>query len=761
MFYEETTEDGGGGVAEPILPVELKQDRNLGRRIGPYRVQRLLARGGMGRVYEATREDEYEQRVALKLIASDRLSTEVLARFYKERQILAHLQHPNISRILDGGTTDEALPYFVMELVEGEPIDRYCEERRLSVRQRLELFRVVCSAVHFAHQHLIIHRDLKPGNILVTAEGVVKLLDFGIARNLDDPSVSRSTEPDAGPMTPGFASPEQRSGQELTTASDIYSLGALLCLLVSGRLPFATECRSEAARESIGQGESERPRDTRAQAEGGSRLRGGARRLAGDMDAIVVKSLSLDPRRRYDSALQLGDDIQRHLDHKPIKAREGIWTYVAGRFVSRNRLAIFAALLFVALAATTTVLWRQAVAQSLEPERAPHRGESVAESFEDLFESADPEVARGGPMTVLQTLDRRGERLPARLPSPPELRTGLLATFGKIYKSLGLDSPVLQLREESLRALRAADTKDRPELAGQLHHLAELFHDRGDYARAEEGFRGALAMWQRLGDSSEAATTGRGLASALMQQGRFDEAEGLLSRALEVHGRLPDRDSVELAESLYRLATLHRLQGEMAAAEPLLRRALAIYSSQSELRPQRLAAIGVSLARALHGLGRSQEARGLFEGSLELRRGVLAADHVDVASSERELAALLLDVGDVESAGGLLRSALQALRQIRGARDWKTAEAESLWGSYLAARGCLSEAEPHLVGSHQILLEARGGDYIGTRESARRLAEFERMGQNEIQRPCEGVLDLGALPPRAVERGRPIGDAQP
>jgi len=455
-------------TADPQVPGAGLPDPNVGRRIGPYRVERLLARGGMGMVYVAVREDDYEQQVALKLIHPDRLSVRGLDRFYKERQILARLQHPNVARLLDGGTCDRLLPYLVMEYVEGEPIDRYCERHRLGPRQRLELFCTVCEAVQFAHRNLVVHRDLKPSNVLVTSAGVVKLLDFGIAKLLNDELyASESTVPGEEPMTPIYASPEQIVGQMITTASDVYSLGVLLCKLLTGHLPY--DLRDYGAAQMVEAVCRMEPRNP------SSLVRGKAerRRLAGDVDAVVLKALRKDPGERYASASELAEGVRRHLAHLPVRASAGSWSYRARKLVRRYKLgvALVLTLLLTILgfSVATTVLWRRAVEQKRQvvaqkelAERSLLRAEQVSTFLRELFRTADPNVAQGEPPSVREILDRSRPRLLAgELENEPEVRADLLDTLGSVYDDLGFFDDARALKEEALRVRRAADPSDR------------------------------------------------------------------------------------------------------------------------------------------------------------------------------------------------------------------------------------------------------------------------------------------------------------
>lgn len=402
-------------VAEPNL--ESHRSVMIGRRVGSYQIVEWIGAGGMGEVYRAARADEqYQKQVALKLVRGGPDSAFVIGRFKNERQILASLDHPNIAGLIDGGTTEDGVPYFVMELIEGQPIDEYCDSHSLSISQRLASFRQVCSAVQFAHQLLIIHRDIKPGNILVTAEGVPKLLDFGIAKILSEDADGNA--PDLtltafAALTPGYASPEQVMGKPITTSSDVYSLGVVLYELLTGRRPYRVNSRSpqEIVR-AVCETDPEKPstavtRDEQVDGEGSdapmtpsqvstmrdespAKLR---RRLEGDLDNIVLMALRKEPMRRYASVDQFSQDIQRHLDHLPVLARKTTLAYTAKKFVARNRTGVAAAMLVtVSLVAGLVVSLREAHIARAERARAERRFNDVRNLSNTLLFKIDDSI---------------------------------------------------------------------------------------------------------------------------------------------------------------------------------------------------------------------------------------------------------------------------------------------------------------------------------------------------------------------------------
>ncbi|HMB89835.1 MAG TPA: serine/threonine-protein kinase, partial [Rhodothermales bacterium] len=398
-----------GGFSEGVA-ASPSHDTLIGQQVGAYMVRRRLGSGGMGDVYLAERSKPFRSYVAIKIIRRGMDTREVLLRFEMERQILAALNHSHIARLLDGGMTDDGLPYFAMEYVEGEPITAYCDKNRLNVEERLHLFQVVCQAVQFAHQNLIIHRDLKPSNILVTKEGTVKLLDFGIAKLLN-PGMSPVTMPvtrtELRLMTPEYASPEQVRGEPLTTASDEYSLGVILYELLTGHRPYRLTQRTQAEIiEAVCQQDPERPstRVTKTEqirrADGtteeitpetvGSlravpveRLR---RRLKGDLDNIVLMALRKEPDRRYESAAALGQDLERYLAGQPVMAHRDTRSYRLRKFVQRHRVAVVAGIVVLVslVGGLGTTLWQASEARQ-ERDRAQIEAQKAEEVKEFLL----------------------------------------------------------------------------------------------------------------------------------------------------------------------------------------------------------------------------------------------------------------------------------------------------------------------------------------------------------------------------------------
>ena len=495
------------------------------RRIGPYRILRELGSGGMGTVYEAARDDDnFQQRVAVKLIRRGLDSDpDILRRFHNERQILASLNHPNIARLFDGGTTEDGRPYFAMEYVDGRPVDEYCESAGLDTAARLRLFRTVCAAVAYAHRNLVVHRDLKPSNIVVTADGTVKLLDFGIAKLLtpDDDPAATQTLTQHGAMTPAYASPEQVRGLRITTASDVYSLGVVLYELLTGRRPYDFDgrrademarvvCEAEPQRPSALAGQPTEPDARRATRPDGSGLR---RQLRGDVDNIVLLALRKDPARRYSSVELFSEDIRRHLDGLPVSARPDTFSYRTAKFIERNRAsAVAAALILLTLVVGIVGTTWEAVRAGRERERAEKRFAQVRQLANNvLFKYYDeieklPGSTKAREMLVGDALEYlNGLAQDAR--DNTDLRRELAQAYLRIGKvqgraynaNLGDTSGAIDSYRKGLSllepiALASADTKLQSDLVGAYSELATALRRQGNTTEADAALRRALSL---------------------------------------------------------------------------------------------------------------------------------------------------------------------------------------------------------------------------------------------------------------------------
>ena len=703
-----------------------------GSMLGSYRLERLLGRGGMGAVYLAHRADrEFEKRVAVKVLKRGMDTDEIVRRFRGERQILAGLEHPNIARLIDGGSTEDGRPYLVMEAVDGKPIDAYCDEERLSIRDRLRLFLKVCRVVEVAHQHLVVHRDLKPSNILITAEGEPKLLDFGIAKLLDRDAFSWTvvpTEPGLLPMTPEYASPEQVRGAQITTGSDVYSLGVLLYSLLSGSLPYRFEHRMPAEVERLVcveeppwpsatvspskniSGESPPLADalyavSRARRLEPHQLR---RRLAGDLDHIVMKALRKEPASRYRSVQQLAGDLGRHLARLPVAARQGSVLYRAGRFLRRYRLGVGIAVAFFLLAlgfvATSAMQYQHIVRERdrAQQERSAallerQRSDQISAFLVELFELSDPEKARGRSLSAREILDRGAARVVGELSGQSRLQGDLMRTMGRVYQGLGLYDEAEVLLVDALESHRRLFGSQHLEVARTLEALADVFLDKGEHHAAERTCQEALVLRRRLLPAEHPE-----LARSLHQSGRirratgdYPAAEGLFRSALAMRSTQSPITHEDVAESLHELAFVLFRRGVYDEAEVLFRRALALRQQLSGDEHPDVASTLNDLALLLGKTRRYEESAEVLGAALAINTQLLGREHPGVAELEGNLAGMLVELGRFEEAESLAQSSLALRYQFLGEGHFSNASTLLTLARIRFLRGDMNDAESY------------------------------------------------------------------
>jgi serine/threonine-protein kinase len=676
----------------------------------------------MGTVYLAARADEqYQKRVALKIVRGHD-SVEVLRHFRRERQILASLDHENIAKLLDGGTTDDGLPYFVMEYVDGQRIDAYCDSRSLSTAERLKLFRSVCTAVQHAHRNLVVHRDLKPGNILVTSDGVVKLLDFGIAKLLNPAILGDAPTATHLALTPEYASPEQARGEAITTATDVYSLGIVLYELLTGHRPYRVASRQPLdVLRAVVEEEPERPSTAVGRTdstpaypglapltltpESVSRPREGTpdrlrRRLKGDLDNIVLTALRKEPQQRYGSVEALAEDLRRHLEGLPVRARKATVGYRVGKFVRRHALGVTTAAALVVLIigfGISMTAQSARVSRALEKaEKERAKSERVSAFLVDLFNVSDPSEARGSTVTAREVLDKGADRIATELKDQPEVRATLLDTIGKVYIRLGLYDKALPLLREALTIRRQVLGSRHPDLAETLTNLAVVLFRKGDYAASEALHREALAVRRAaFGDEHPlVAHSVSGLAIVVGRQGDHAGAAVLHREALALRRRLFGNEHSDVARGLQGLATVLTHLGDFAPAEAMAREGLALRRRLSGSDHPDVALFLHTLGNALYEQGDYAGAEAAFREGAALRRKLLGDDHPAVSRTVGNLAFVVNEKGDFTEAEALHRATLESRRKHLGEIHEDVAWGLTGLAKCLADQQRLAEAEP-------------------------------------------------------------------
>lgn len=783
LSYFDGFRAGVGGSAGAELDAAAGRER----QIGPWRLLDLVGRGGMAAVYRVERADgEFRQTAALKLLRHGLDAGHARERFIAERQILAQLEHPHIARLIDGGITSDGSPYLVLEYVEGMTITEYCNTRGLSLRERLTLFEAVIDAVQYAHRNLVVHRDLKPSNILVTDEGWVKLLDFGIAKLIAEHSDADATRTEHRMLTPVYAAPEQVAGGPITTATDVYALGVLLYELIAGCRPYEVDGLSAAESERLitrttPPAPSAMVDDAAAAAQGtrAERLR---RVLVGDLDNICLMALRKEPERRYASAGLLGEDVRDYLDGHAVRAQPDTVGYRVGKFVGRHRVGVavsaVVALLVVGFAVTMAVV-------SAQLAREREVSDRVIELFVGVFDTADP--AQGATITAREVLDRGAAQIRAELAGQPEVQAELLDVMGRVYRNLGLYDRAVDLLASSAEILEQGDAGSA-RFADRLDALGDARRLNGDYEVAEQLLRRAVALNIDLeGDNDlrtarSRTTLGRvllargaydeaqevlqrsvaaqraavaadpevfsdtleALGTLVLLQGRFDEAGTLFEESLTLRREVYGNGHPLIGTSLNNLATAAGRSGDQQRAEQLQREALGVYVDIYGERHPNVATAQNNLALTLFFIGQYDESEALLRESLAQRRELLADGHPDIAQAASNLGLLLQTVGRLDEARALYDEALAIRRDALGDRHIRTAQSLNNLALLEQRLGNLEPAEELLAEALEISRLLFGEQYQGTATNLSNLAsvQLDRGNLDEAERNYRASLEI-------------------
>jgi serine/threonine protein kinase/tetratricopeptide (TPR) repeat protein len=701
-------EQAGDFMEQPAYQVnaELLADEtgalNVGEAFGEYRILSLLGEGGMGEVYLAE-DTTLGRKVALKLVKSGLSRSNLLRHFRREEKILAGLTHLNIARLYGRAVTPDGIPYFVMEYVEGERLDRYCDTRKLKLPERLQLFRKVCSAVSYAHQHLVIHRDIKPANIRVTAEGEPKLLDFGIAKLIDPhtESMGEATVTLQRVMTPEYASPEQVRGEEVTTASDTYSLGVVLYELLTGQRPYRIKTKSpdEVAR-AISEEEPQRPSTALARGQK-SEVRN-QRLLRGDLDNIVLMAMRKEPERRYASVEQLSEDIRRYLEDLPVTARKDTFSYRTAKFVRRHKAGAAAAgFVLLTLVVGVAAVVRQAKIATEQRDRArieAAKAERINKFLQDMLGAAAPEV-KGVDVKVADVLGDASTRARTELANQPQVMADVLMTLGRTYISLGqLDKAETDLRA-ALEASLKANGELHPTTATTMGWLGLALATLNKTTEGEPISRKAVELQRKLHPQGheDLGVALYALGMNVVYRNEPKAAQPPLKEASElIKKHLGETHGYYMA-SLVMLAMAHEKAGEVDAAEPLYRQAIEVGGRVESRYRIYLAQAQFFLGILLINKAAYPEAEILLQQSETIYREVLGGDtNYSVGAVKANLALLYFLKGDYARAENEDRKALDLLRKYLGPEQPLTASTAATLGLILTREGKAVEGEPYL-----------------------------------------------------------------
>lgn len=719
-------EDEAGDFMEvgprPAIPLSMPE------RLGPYRLLEPLGEGGAGTVYLAERDDDtFEQRVAIKILRRERVDSDLFDRFQYERQILAGFDHPYIAKILDGGSTDDGLPYFVMEHVEGLPLDEYCRTNGLDLRECLELFRKVCEAVQHAHQKLIVHRDLKPSNVLVTDTGVPKLLDFGIAKLLDTqrlPIDPTTTARWYRPLTPRYASPEQIQGTPITTRSDVYSLGMMLYELLTGRLPYHVRGHQllEMERTVMGtviQAPSlavlHPPDSVHGDGNGcrqdwhplGVSPKVVSRRLTGDLDTIVLEALRKSPARRYGSVEQLSADLRRYLEGMPIHARPDTWGYRIGKLVRRRPWETAASILFVVVSITLVTFLaiqsRRLVAERDEAQRQEAKSREMLEFVENLFYGVDPVVSGETQISAAELLEKATERL-SDFDDRPEVQAALQSSFGEIYTENARYG-------EAIPLLRAAIETQK--------------------------------SWNRPLDRELAETMSR-YGIALRRQLRYEEAEEVQSEVLARRLAIYGEQSPEVLSTLMNLAVIRSNSGRLQEALGTYEQVVAHFRDRDNMMHEEAASALHNMALTQLRLYRFTESEASYREAFEIRRQILGPKELYTLSSRVNLAYVLTQQRKLDTALAHLESACPGMVEIFDAGHSATMFCQLLGATIARLEGRWADAEQLLSTLEAFHPAGEGELAIWTKLAMERSRLLVEQGRADVAEPRMRFA-LGAL----------------
>jgi eukaryotic-like serine/threonine-protein kinase len=671
------------------------------KEFGPYRIKQALGEGGMGVVYLAERED-LGNEVAIKILRDAWVSPARRERFNAEQRTLAQLNHPSIARLYDADTSPDGTPFFVMEFVEGVPLTDFCKTQKCSIPERLRLFRAVCEAVLYAHQHAVIHRDLKPSNILVKADGGIRLLDFGIAKHLENlGELVDQTITGLRMMTPAYAAPEQIRGEQVGIQSDVYSLGVVLYELLAGCLPFdLTKCTPSQAEKVLTEQEAEKPSEAAEKTVASTAATGSAvtatRTAWADLDVLCLTAMHKDPQRRYQSVEALIRDVNHYLDGEPLEARPDTWHYTLHKFARRHwRLVSAAATVFVLLVGLvifyTVRLTKARNAALMQAART----QRIQRFMLNLFQGGDPAAGPADDLRVVTLLDR-GVQEARSLDAEPAVQAELYETLGGIYQKLGKLEQADTLMESALAKREALYGPDSTETAKGLLALGSLRDAEARYSDAERLIRQALDRDRRHLPANDPAVAKAMLAlgGVLDNRGAYDQAIAILDQTVQLYSA-PGSEPVDLADSLYELANAHFYAGHYEKSEEINERALAMYKQIYGERHPRVAEILINLGAIQLDTGHYAAAEQYDRQALDIVQAWYGKDNPETATDLTILARSLVYQQRFAEASDLLQQSLAIKERTFGKVHPSVASTLNELGSVALQQGKYDAAEQY------------------------------------------------------------------